>query len=176
MTIAAPPRSKLSLAREGVALAGGAVVFLLAAAGLGNAWLAREPMPEDLRDAAVVAHLTTVLIALPLGLSQLVLPKGTFRHRTVGYIWVALMTTTALVSFAIHGINPNGLSWIHIFSVLTLVGMPFVVLFARRGEVERHRSTVLSMIIGGLVIAGLFIFIPGRALGLLVFRLFGQSG
>src|SRR5215469_7624932 len=99
---------------QGIAVAGAAGVFLLAVAGIANTWLARAPMPDAFRSAAVVAHLSTVLLALPLGVSQLVLPKGTFRHKTVGWIWVVLMTVTALVSFAIHGINPNGLSWIHI--------------------------------------------------------------
>src|SRR5581483_8838879 len=116
-----PPRARIAAVQQNVAIAGGAIVFLLAVAGLGNAWLARHPMPETLRSAAVVAHLSTVLLALPLGISQLVLPKGTFRHRTVGYIWIVLMVTTAIISFAIHGINPKGLSPIHIFSVLTLV-------------------------------------------------------
>src|SRR5689334_20819820 len=107
MTAAATPRPRLApTIIQGVAVVGGATVFLLAAAGIANAWLARAPMPEVFRNAAVVAHLSTVLLALPLGVSQILLPKGTFRHRTVGYVWVALMTVTALVSFAIHTINP----------------------------------------------------------------------
>jgi uncharacterized membrane protein len=176
MTAAAQPRPRFLPVREGVAVAGGAIVFLLAVAGIANAWLAHAPMPDAFKDAAVVAHLSTVLVALPLGVSQLVLPKGTFRHRAVGYAWVVLMTITALISFAIHGINPHGLSPIHIFSVTTLVFAPLIVFFARRGQVERHRGAVLGLMIGGLVIAGLFTFIPGRALGQLVFRLFGQPG
>ncbi len=158
-----------------LALAGGAVVFLLAMAGLLNALGSRLPIPDDLRDGAVVAHLASVMLALPLGISQLLLPKGTFRHRTVGYIWLALMTFTALVSFAIHTIVPHGLSPIHLFSVLTLVLAPIIALQARRGAVERHRRAVLGLMIGGLAIAGLFTFLPHRALGVLVFRLFGLS-
>lgn len=174
--IAQPPRPKLAAAiPQGLAVAGGAIVFLLAIAGLGNAWLARQPMPEAFRSAAVVAHLSTVLLALPLGISQLVLPKGTFRHRTVGYIWVTLMVVTAIISFAIHGLNPKGLSPIHLFSVLTLVSAPLIVLYARRGQVERHRGAVLGLMLGGLVIAGVFTFIPGRALGQLVFRLISHG-
>jgi uncharacterized membrane protein len=175
MTVAAQPRPKSLPVREGVAVAGGAIVFLLAVAAIANAWLAHAPMPDAFKDAAVVAHLSTVLVALPLGVSQLLLPKGTFRHRTVGYIWVALMTATALISFAIHGLNPHGLSPIHIFSVLTLVFAPLIVFFARRGQVDHHRGAVLGLMIGGLVIAGLFTFIPGRALGQLMFRLFGHG-
>ncbi len=156
-------------------LAGSGIVFLLASAGLANALVSRLPIPDDLRQGAVAAHLGSVMLALPLGISQLVLPKGTLRHRTVGYIWLALMTFTALVSFAIHTINPGGLSWIHLFSVLTLVFVPIIAIQARRGEVAKHRRAVLGVIIGGLAIAGLFTFLPQRALGVLVFRLFGHG-
>jgi uncharacterized membrane protein len=111
------------------------------------------------------------MLALPLGISQLVLPKGTIRHRTVGYVWIALMVFTALVSFAIHTVNPHGLSPIHLFSVLTLVTAPMIAWSARTGQVKRHQRSVLSLMIGALFIAGLFTFVPGRALGELLARL-----
>ncbi len=130
-------------------------------------------MPSDLRGAAVVAHLVSVMLALPLGVSQLVLPKGTFRHRIVGYVWVGLMIFTALVSFSVHVINPGGFSPIHLFSILTLVVAPLIVYRARRGEVAKHQRAVLGLMIGGLGIAGLFTFLPSRALGMLVAHLFG---
>jgi uncharacterized membrane protein len=106
-----------------------------------------------------------------LGVSQLVLPKGTFRHRAAGYIWCGLMLTTALVSFAVHEINPGGLSPIHLFSIRTLVVVPVIIFSARTGRVAAHRRAVLGLMIGGLVIAGLFTFVPGRALGHLVSNL-----
>jgi uncharacterized membrane protein len=161
------PRSRL----VPVAVVGSAIVFLLATAALLNATLSSAPMPRDLRGPAVIAHLVTVLAALPIGVSQLLLPKGTIRHRAVGYVWCALMTVTALFSFAIHTINPHGLSPIHLFSVLTLVLVPVIIYRARKGQVSRHQRAVLGLIIGGLIIAGLFTFIPGRALGDLVQRL-----
>ena len=155
-----------------IAVVGGAIVFLLAVAALSNMVLTGAHVPGALRQGAVVAHLATVLLALPLGLSQLVLPKGTMRHRTVGYTWCALMVATALISFAVHQVNPGGLSPIHLFSVLTLVTTPLIIVFARTGRVAQHQRAVLGLMIGGLVIAGLFTLIPTRALGGLVFRLF----
>ncbi|MEP6473670.1 MAG: DUF2306 domain-containing protein [Gemmatimonadota bacterium] len=175
MTAAVPPADDRMTPLVAMALAGSGIVFLLAAAGLLNGLVSPLPIPDDLRSAAVVAHLGSVLLALPLGISQLLLPKGTFRHRTVGYVWLALMTFTALVSFAIHTINPGGLSPIHFFSVLTLVFVPIIVIQARRGQVEKHRRAVLGLIIGGLAIAGLFTFLPHRALGVLVLRLIGHG-
>ena len=158
----------------GLAVVGSTIVFLLAAAGLLNALVAHAALPGDLRSAAVMAHLASVMLALPLGISQLVLPKGTLRHRTVGYIWIVLMVFTALVSFAVHVINPGGLSPIHLFSILTLVAAPLIVYRARRGEVAKHQRAVLGLMIGGLVVAGVFTFLPGRALGQLVWGLFGR--
>jgi uncharacterized membrane protein len=175
MSFIAPARSeRASNVMQGVALVGGVIVFLLATAGLLNAWLHNAPIPDSLRESAVVAHLASVLLALPLGVSQLLLPKGTFRHRTVGYIWIVLMVFTAIVSFSIHTINPHGFSPIHLFSILTLIFAPLIVFFARTGRVERHRSAVLGIMVGGLAIAGLFTFLPGRALGQLALRLFGN--
>jgi uncharacterized membrane protein len=155
-----------------IVIVGSAIVFLLALAGLANAWLTHAVMPAALKKGAVIAHLTTVFLALPLGLSQLVLPKGTLRHRVIGYLWCGLMLITALVSFAVHEINPAGLSFIHLFSVLTLVLVPIIILNARRGNVSAHQRAVLGLMLGGLVIAGAFTFVPGRALGELVGRLF----
>ena len=155
-----------------VALLGGVIVFLLATAGLSNLVLAHRPMPDALRSGVVWAHLGSVMLALPIGISQLLLPKGTVRHRTLGYIWVGLMIFTALVSFAIHTVNPGGLSPIHLFSVLTLIMAPNLVWQARRHNVARHRRAVLGLMLGALAIAGLFTFLPGRALGQLVFGLF----
>lgn len=176
MSFLAPARSaRTNTILQTVAVVGGVIVFLLATAGLANAWLHNAPIPDSLRLTAVVAHLATVLLALPLGVSQLLLPKGTFRHRTIGYIWIALMVFTAIVSFAIHTIMPGGLSPIHIFSVVTLIFAPLIVYFARTGQVERHRSAVLGVMVGGLAIAGLFTFLPGRALGELALRLFGKT-
>ena len=174
MTAIAPKALDRIPPLQAVIFAGGATVFLLAAAGLLNMALAGAPKPPILGNLAVIAHLTTVLAALPLGLSQLVLPKGTIRHRIVGYVWLALMVFTALVSFAIHAINKNGLSPIHLFSVLTLVSAPVIAYAARRGRVESHRRAVLGLMGGGLVIAGIFTFIPGRALGQLVWSLFAR--
>ena len=171
MTAQAMPANRSRPLLTGVAVVGTSIIFLLAAAALLNGLLAAQPFPAVLRKGAVVTHLASVMLALPLGISQLVLPKGTIRHRTVGYIWIALMVFTALVSFAIHTVNPHGLSPIHLFSVLTLVTAPMIAWSARTGQVKRHQRSVLSLMIGALFIAGLFTFVPGRALGELLGRL-----
>jgi uncharacterized membrane protein len=160
---------------EPTLVAGSAIVLLLALAGLLNLLLARRSMPSDFRDVSIVVHLVTVLLAVPLGAAQLIMRKGGLRHRVMGYTWLGLMTVTALVSFAIHTINPGGFSPIHALSTLTLVMVPVIAVQARRRKIENHRRAALFLVAGALVIAGFFTFIPGRVLGDLLFGT-GEAG
>ena len=114
---------------------------------------------------ALIIHVGTVLPALPLGAYILLRRKGGRLHRILGRIWAGLMVTTAISSF---WLGDGGLSFIHIFSAMTLVSVPLAIFWIRRGDVERHRRAMTNVYIG-LVIAGLFAFAPGRLLGGLLF-------
>ena len=72
------------------------------------------------------AHLATVM--LPLGLTpvQLLRRRGEVAHRTLGWIWAVSLFATALISFGIRDINDGGLSFIHIFSVVTIITVPML--------------------------------------------------
>jgi uncharacterized membrane protein len=65
------------------------------------------------------------------------------------------------------------LSWIHVFTVVTLVSLPLGVYRARTHNVKAHRGTMIGVFTGGLLIAGLFTLIPGRLLGNALLRLLG---
>jgi uncharacterized membrane protein len=94
---------------------------------------------------------------------QFAAPKGTLPHRTIGWIWVALMATIALSSFWIHGVRMLGpFSLIHGLSIFTLVMLPLAVLAAHRHDVRRHRKAMISIFVGALIVAGAFTFVPGR--------------
>jgi uncharacterized membrane protein len=114
----------------------------------------------------MIVHLATVLPALPLGAYVLLQRKGGSLHRLLGRIWAGLMTTTAIASFWLQ--DTGGLSFIHIFSVVTLISIPLGVFWIRRGNVEGHRRAMVSVYIG-LVVAGLFAFVPGRLLTVWLF-------
>ena len=58
---------------------------------------------------------------------------------------------------------------IHLLAVYTLVMLPVGVIAARRHVTERHRRTMVGIFVGGLVIAGLFTFYPGRIMYHVVF-------
>ena len=117
------------------------------------------PGPRTAMTPAVLIHLGTVLPALPLGAYILIARKGGRLHRLLGRIWAGLMVTTAVSSFWLG----EGLSFIHLFSVGTLISVPLAIFWVRRGDVERHRRTMAYVYIG-LVVAGAFSFAPGRLL------------
>ena len=108
--------------------------------------------------------------AFALGVVQLAAPKGTLPHRTIGWIWVALMAVIALSSFLIHGIKMVGpFSPIHLLSIFTLVMLPLAVLHARRHNVKQHRGAMIGIFVGALVVAGAFTFVPGRIMHAVAF-------
>ena len=70
-------------------------------------------------------HAFAAFAALAVGGAQLALPKGTMRHRALGYAWVALMLVIAISSFWIQQIRLVGpFSPIHLLSILVLVTVP----------------------------------------------------
>jgi len=125
--------------------------------------LLNAPLPIQL-------HAFAAMSAFALGLVQFAAPKGTLPHRTVGFFWLALMLTVALSSFWIHEIRLFG-PWspIHLISIYVLVMIPVAVYFARKHNVRGHARAVIGMFLGGLVIAGLFTFVPGRIMHAIAF-------
>ena len=108
-------------------------------------------------------HAFAAMGAFVLGLVQFAAPKGTLPHRTVGWIWVVLMTAVSVSAFFIHEIRLWG-PWspIHLLAIFTLVTLPLAVLHARRHRVPNHRWAMISIFTGGLLIAGAATFLPGR--------------
>lgn len=107
-------------------------------------------------------HAFAALGALGLGMVQLGAPKGTVPHRTLGYVWVALMVITAATAIFIREINDGAFSWIHILIPITLFGVVALVFEARRSLTGKHRTSALVLFFAALMIPGLFSFMPGR--------------
>ncbi len=110
-------------------------------------------------------HLATIAVALALTPVMLLRRRGDRRHRRIGWVWVAAMVLTALLSFDLRLINRGGFSLIHLLSVWTLIQVPVIFLAARKHNVARHRSAVRGMVFGALLIAGFFTFPFERLLG-----------
>lgn len=113
--------------------------------------------------AVIQVHAVAAMAAFVLGIVQFAAPKGTLPHRTLGWVWVGLLAVVSASAFWIHEIRLWG-PWspIHLLAVFTLVMLPLGVWRARRHDVAAHRGTMIGIFVGGLVIAGLFTFLPGR--------------
>ena len=115
-------------------------------------------------------HAFAAMAAFALGIVQFAAPKGTLPHRTIGWIWVALMAVVAASSFWIHEIRLVGpFSPIHLLSIFTLVMLPLAVWRAHTHRVADHRRIMILMFAGALVVAGLFTLLPGRIMHRVVF-------
>ncbi|TIU25392.1 MAG: DUF2306 domain-containing protein [Mesorhizobium sp.] len=115
-------------------------------------------------------HAFAAFTALAVGGAQLALPKGTPRHRAMGYVWVALMLVIAISSFWIQQIRLIGpFSPIHILSILVLVTAPLAVWYAHTHRVAAHRGAMIKLYVFALVGAGIFTLLPGRIMHTVVF-------
>jgi uncharacterized membrane protein len=119
---------------------------------------------------AIPLHAFAAMAAFALGLVQFAAPKGTLPHRTIGWIWVALMAGVAISSFWINQLRMVGpFSPIHLLSIYTLVMLPLAVWKAHSHRVGEHRRAMTWLFAGALVVAGLFTLLPGRIMHAVVF-------
>ena len=127
---------------------------------------------KPLLDAApaIPVHAFAAMAAFALGMVQLTAPKGTLPHRTLGWIWVALMALVVISSFWIHHLRVIG-PWspIHLLSIFSAVMLVLGVWYARRHNVRGHKITMISIFGGALIIAGLFTLMPGRIMHVVLF-------
>lgn len=155
---------------QGFAAAGvrNAALGVAAAVSVAAVAALKPHTPDFSRIAAappvVQVHLTAALIALFIGAALKLRVKGTTAHKLLGWTWVIAMGTTAVSSLFIRTINPGHFSFIHLLSGWTIVGLPAAVYAIKRGKVAAHRRAMTGMFVGGLLIAGVFTFLPGRLL------------
>jgi uncharacterized membrane protein len=109
-------------------------------------------------------HLATVLAAFAVATVQLAAPKGTTLHRVMGWTLVTLFLVTAIDSFFIRAPGGGLFNPFQLFSVWTLVGIPFAVFSVKRGNIAMHARMMTGFYVGALVIAGALTFMPGRLL------------
>lgn len=142
-------------------LAGGAILlFVLVVVALvrGSGSLERVP-------GLLWLHLVTVLTPLVITPLQLLRRRGDATHRLLGWLWAIPLFATALISFGIRDISHGGLSFIHLFSVVTMVAVPLLVFAGRHHMIARHRGTARGLVTGALLTAGYFTLLPSRMLG-----------
>lgn len=123
---------------------------------------------------AVRIHVATVVPAFLLGTYQIFLSrKGAPLHRALGYLYLSLMTITAIAALFIHALMANGPFWgfspIHLFVAVTLFGVVAALRGAWKHNVPLHKRAMLGVYIGGILIAGSLAFLPGRIMHAVVF-------
>lgn len=110
----------------------------------------------------VQIHIAAALSALVIGTIILLQPKGSRFHKTLGWTWVIAMAVAAVSSLFITGINGDTWSFIHLLSGWTIIGLPMAVYAIRNRKAQAHQRAMTGMFLGGLIVAGLLTFIPGR--------------
>lgn len=120
--------------------------------------------PVRLVEASAVLklHVVGALSAFGIGTALMMGVKGRGLHKRLGYAWVVAMAVTAISSFFLTGLTGNHFSWIHGLSAWTIIGLPMGIAAARRKDIARHRKEMTGMFTGGMLVAGLFTFLPGR--------------
>ena len=120
-------------------------------------------------------HAFAAMIATGIGAVQILAPKGTVPHRTLGWTWFTLVMIMLLTAPIIHGariealLDPQlcylpdkTLFWnarcagIHLLTLYLLLVVPSVPLLARCGSVVAHGASMVAIWCAALFVAGLF--------------------
>ena len=122
----------------------------------------------------VLIHLATILPAAVLGTYLLLARKGSPIHRQLGKAYMTLMGFTAVWTLFLPAeFGPrlwNHFGLLHLLSVLTAWTVPTAWRAARRGDIRGHRSAMIQLYLGGILIAGAFAVLgQGRYLNQLLF-------
>ena len=111
----------------------------------------------------IPSHAFAAMGAVVIGVAQLLLKKGTRRHRVAGWSWVSLMAYVAISSFFISETRMWGAySPIHLLSLWTIFSLCVAVYMARAGHITQHKYWMGSLYVLALIVTGLFTLWPGR--------------
>jgi uncharacterized membrane protein len=123
---------------------------------------------------AVQFHVATVVPAALIGTWQIfVSRKGSPPHRALGYVYVVLMSITALSTLWVHQLMPKspffGLSPIHLLIPVVFIGFYNALRGAMTHNIARHRYAMLGVYVGGILVAGGLTLMPGRIMHAVIF-------
>ncbi|MFN3262824.1 MAG: DUF2306 domain-containing protein [Pikeienuella sp.] len=122
-------------------------------------------------------HIVAALLGVVLGPFVLFRRRRDRLHKTLGYLWIGAMAVLAIGSFAIPShLTEIGLGPLHAFAALTLWSLQAGLRAALARDFERHQAIFRSLYLNGLIIAGAFTFLPGRAINRMVFGEPSQLG
>lgn len=108
------------------------------------------------------SHVAAATISVILGAVQLRRPKAVAGHRLVGRAYVITILWAAVSSFWIRDIRDGAFSWLHVLSVVTLVGVVAAVIAIRRGDVRGHRAHMTGSWLGATGAMVFAVAVPDR--------------
>lgn len=115
---------------------------------------------------AIQIHVATVVPAFLIGTWLIFFStKGAPGHRALGKVFIVLMIVTAISAIfirAVVGPTYMGFGLIHLFIILTFFGIYNAIRGLQTGNIRRHKSAMLGVYGGAILIAGAFTFVPGR--------------
>lgn len=115
-------------------------------------------------------HAACAMFALIAGPFSLYSRKRSLFHKYLGYAWMLAMIGAAVSSFWIGSFGVIGsFSPLHALSILTLGSVALSLYFILNGNIIGHRKTLTNLYWRGLIIAGIFNFLPGRTSSRAVF-------
>jgi uncharacterized membrane protein len=118
----------------------------------------------------VQIHAAAAFAAVLLGALILFRKKGTPLHKAMGRVWAVLMLIAATSSIFINEIRLIGpFSPIHLFTIITYLGLANGIVAIRRGDVRTHRASMQSLYFLALLLAGAFTLLPGRRIHDVIF-------
>jgi len=162
------PREAMTRAFLVVSGVGLAIVFMVVLGGRARlhvpnlALLAAQPL-------LLKVHLFAAFAAFGIGCIMFARPKGDPMHRSLGWLWVIAMMTTAISTFFFPWVLKWSFSPIHLLSGLVAISTPMAVAAARRHDIRAHRRGMTQIFLFAMVVAGAFTFFPGRLMWRLLF-------
>jgi uncharacterized membrane protein len=132
-------------------------------------------------------HAFFAMATLVVGATQLLAPKGSIPHRTVGRVWALLATLMIFTAFLNHDILSFGpfspkiccrdfmcslgsvrCGSIHILSVFVVLFIPYAMLQARLRNVAYHRLA-MTILMAIMALGAGFTFLPARIMHAVAF-------
>lgn len=113
-------------------------------------------------------HLASIFPAFLIATFLMLSKKGTTIHRLLGKIFMILMLFSAAVSlFMSAEVGPTLFShfgFIHLLSIQVLYSVCAAYIAVKQGDIRRHKTNMILLYVGGLMIAGGLTLLPGRLL------------
>lgn len=107
-------------------------------------------------------HIILAISAIIIGFNQFISLKGNRPHRSLGWIWVIIMSGVAITALIMPHKHKDTLPLTLGLTVWISIGLPLAIYAIKQGNILLHRAAMMGVYLGGLVVALMFTITPGR--------------